>query len=167
VSEEKVSLRGDWERERQRRAEARFGYFSARTRLEPFDKDASGRLMITLDSGYSREGRQATWADRKSWALEEKVGALLRELEIRTAEDDPRRVEAERAAERRRRQWEAAMEKAKRSFLEAHRAQVLRRQADAWSEARELRAYLDALEEMYGDAPESAEWIALDPPLRR
>jgi hypothetical protein len=160
VSEEKVSVRGDWERERQRRAEHRFDYYASRTRLEPFDKDATGRLMITLDGGYSREGRQATWADRKSWALEEKLGELLRELEIRAAEDDHRRAEAERAAEERRRRWEAAMEKAKRSFLEAHRAQALRSQASAWNEARALRTYLDALEEAHGDAPESAEWIA-------
>jgi hypothetical protein len=52
------------------------------------------------------------------------------------------------------------MEKAKRSFLEAHRAQALRSQASAWNEARALRTYLDALEEAHGDAPESAEWIA-------
>ena len=52
------------------------------------------------------------------------------------------------------------MEKAKGSFLEAHRAQALRSQASAWNEAWALRTYLDALEESYGDAPESAEWIA-------
>lgn len=159
VSEEKVTLRGDWERERQRRAEDRFGYYS-RTRLEPFDKDATGRLMITLDSGYSREGRQATWADRKSWALEEKLGELLRELEVRAAEDDHRQAEREREAEERRRRWEAAMQAAKRSFLEEHRAQALRSQAGAWNEALALRTYLDALEATYGDARESAEWIA-------
>jgi hypothetical protein len=160
VSEEKVSLRGDWERERQRRAERQFDPYYSRTRLEPFDKDATGRLMITLDGGYSREGRQATWADRKSWALEEKLGELLRELEIRAAEDDHRQAEREREAEERRRRWEAAMGEAKRSFLEAHRAQALRSQASAWQEARALRAYLDALEETYGDAAESADWIA-------
>ena len=160
LSEEKVSLRGDWERERQRRAERRFDPYYSRTRLEPFDKDATGRLMITLDNGYSREGRQATWADRKSWTLEEKLGELLRELEIRAAEDDHRQAEREREAEERRRRWEAAMQEAKRTFLEEHRAQAVRSQASAWNEARALRMYLDALEEKYGEAPESAEWIA-------
>jgi hypothetical protein len=52
------------------------------------------------------------------------------------------------------------MQEAKRSFLEAHRAQALRSQSSAWNEARALRAYLDALEEKYSSAPESAEWIA-------
>lgn len=160
VLEEKVSLRGEWERERERRAERKFDPYYSRTRLEPFDKDATGRLMITLDSGYSREGRQATWADRKSWALEEKLGELLRELEIRAAEDDHRRAEREREADERRRRWEAAMQAAERSFLEEHRAQALRSQAGAWTEARALRSYLDVLEAAYGDAPASAEWIA-------
>jgi hypothetical protein len=159
VSEEKVSLRGDWERERQRRAERRFDPYYSRTRLEPFDKDATGRLMITLDSGYSREGRQATWADRKSWTLEEKLGELLRELEIRAAEDDHRQAERERQAEERRGRWEAAMQGARRSFIEAQRAQALRNQAAAWEEARALRTYLDALEDRYSEARESAEWI--------
>src|SRR5207247_2636092 len=42
VWEEKVSLRGDWERERRRRAENRFDYFYSPTPLKPFDKDATG-----------------------------------------------------------------------------------------------------------------------------
>ena len=110
VWEEKVSLRGDWERERKRRAEHRFDYFSSYTPLKPFDKDATGRLTITVDSGYSREGRPASWADRKSWSLEEKLGELLRELEIRAAEDDHRDALAQSAAEERQRQWELAAE---------------------------------------------------------
>ena len=126
VSEEKVSLRGDWERERRRRAEDRFNHFYSHTPLEPFDKDGTGRLTITVDSGYSREGRSASWADRKSWTLEDKLGELLRELEIRAAEDDHRDAEAQRAAEERQRRWELEMERAKERFHQAHLEKTLR-----------------------------------------
>jgi len=44
VWEEKVSVRGDWERERPHRAEHRFDYFRSYTPLKPFDRDATGRL---------------------------------------------------------------------------------------------------------------------------
>lgn len=160
VSEEKVSLRGDWERERRRRAQERYSYFYSHTRLEPFDKDATGRLTITLDSGYSREGRSANWADRKSWTLEEKLGELLGELEIRAAEDDHRDALAHRAAEERQRRWELEMERAKERFYQARLEKSLRAQMAAWREARVIRAYLAALEEKHSDDGDTAEWIA-------
>jgi hypothetical protein len=160
VWEEKVSLRGDWERERQRRAEHRFDYFYSHTPLKPFDKDATGRLTITLDSGYSREGRPASWADRKSWRLEEKLGELLCELEIRAAEDDYRDALAQRAAEERQRRWELEMKRAKERFHQAQLEKTLRTQMAAWQEARVVRAYLAALEEKHADGADAAEWIA-------
>jgi hypothetical protein len=173
--EEKVSLRGLWERERQRRAEDPYGYLHSRSALRRHDADATGRLTATLDSCYSREGRPASWADRKSWTLEEKLPDLLRELEIRAAEDDHREQEAKRAAEERRRHWEIAVERAKQRYAEAHRAKELRAQAAAWQEARAIREYLTALEETHGMSGAAAEWIAwirarvehLDPLRRR
>jgi hypothetical protein len=159
VSEEKVSLRGDWERERQRRAEHRFDYVYSYTPLKPFDRDATGRLTITVDSGYSREGRPARWADRKSWSLEEKLGELLRELEIRAAEDDHRDLVAQRAAEERQRNWELAMERAKERFHQAELAKTLHDQIAAWQEARVVRSYLAALEDQHGNDAGATEWI--------
>jgi hypothetical protein len=159
VWEEKVSLRGDWERERKRRAEHRFDYFYSYAPLKPFDKDATGRVTVTVDSGYSREGRPASWADRKSWTLEEKLGELLRELEIRAAEDDHRDLLAQRAAEERQRQWELAMERAKERFHQAQLEKTLREQMAAWQEARVVRSYLAAVEELHGEDAGATEWI--------
>ena len=91
---------------------------------------------------------------------EEKLPELLRELEIRAAEDDHRDAEAKRAAEERHRRWELEMDRATDRFHEAHLANVLRAQVTAWQEARAVREYLAMLEHRHGDSVESAEWIA-------
>jgi hypothetical protein len=157
ISEEKVRPRGAWEREARWRANARYG---GQGRLERYDAAATGRLKITVNGGYSREGRPASWADRKSWTLEEKLPDLLRELEVRAAEDDERDSRTRQEAEERQRRWEIAMERAKERFIEAHRGDALRAQVAAWQEANAIRAYLNALEEVHGDRPSAAEWIA-------
>jgi hypothetical protein len=146
VSEEKVSVRGYFER--------------SSVYLRPHDRDrydagATGRLQISID-GYSREGRPASWADRRSWTLEEKLGELLRELEVRAAEDDHRALERKRLADERRARWELAVASAKDQLREHRRAQVLRDQVAAWQQAEAMRGYLDVLQERWGEN----EWLA-------
>lgn len=92
--------------------------------------------------------------------MEEKLGELLRELEIRAAEDDHRDALAQRAAEERQRRWELEMERAKERFYEAHLENSLRAQVSAWQETGALREYLAALEEKHGHDGDAAEWIA-------
>lgn len=159
ASEEKVPLRGVWEDEQQWRKEQRY-YRQAGddTFAGRFDKNGTGRLTLALD-GYSRNSRQSSWGDRRSWTLEEKLPDILREIEVRAVEDDHRAEEERRKAEERQRQWELAMEQAKARFVESFRAKALRAHATAWQEANELRAYLAALEEAHGAEPEAGEWI--------
>jgi hypothetical protein len=159
VLEEKVANRGAFDAETEYRRSVPYRYLPPRTRTR-YDQDATGRLQISCEGYGRRGGRAATWADRNSWTLEDKLPELLRELEVRAAEDDHAELERQRAAQERQRQWELAMEKAKRRFLEHHRAQVLKSQIAAWQEARTIRDYLSLLEERHGNAPESAEWIA-------
>lgn len=157
VSEEGVVNRGSFDAETEYRRSVNYPqYLRPRTRAK-YDADATGRLQISCD-GYSREGRSVSWADRRSWTLEEKLPDLLQELEIRAAEDDHAALERQRQAEERQRQWELAMERAKQRFLEHHRAQVLLGQVADWHQAQKIREYLRALEERYGDSPESNEW---------
>jgi hypothetical protein len=159
ISEEGVANRGDFDAETDYRRSVTYPqYLRPRTRSR-YDADATGRLQITCD-GYSREGRPVSWADRRSWTLEEKLPELLQELEIRAAEDDQAAIIAQREAEERERRWELAMERAKQRFLEHHRAQVMQQQLAAWQEASRIREYLSLLEERHGTNPESAEWIA-------
>jgi hypothetical protein len=149
VSEDNVSTRSSFEDFPHSRAPGRVRY----------DSDATGRLQITADR-YGRSGRTGSWADRRSWTLEEKLPELIRELEVRAAEDDHRDAERKRAAEERTRQWEVAMNAAKERFREQHRAQALRTQVASWREANLIRGYLDALRDRYGGDAESAAWIA-------
>jgi hypothetical protein len=162
VSEEKVLLRGVWEERKPAQEQYRLQYplYSSHERMKPYDSEGTGRLSISLvASGHSREGRAATWSDRKSWRLEDKLPELFHELELRAVEDDHRAAEEKRKAEERQRQWELQMERARQRFLEAHRAKVLRAQIAARQEAQVMSAYLTELEAKHGAIPESAEWI--------
>ena len=116
-----------------------------------YDEEATGRLQISCD-GYSREGRPANWADRRSWTLEDKLPELLRELEVRAAEDDYEAIERKRHAEEREREWEMAMERAKQRLVEDHRVRVLADRVRAWQEAEAIRAYCEAVETRHGSS---------------
>lgn len=134
VSEEKVLLRGVWEERKRAQEQHRLQYplYSSHERMKPYDSAATGQLSISLlASGHSREGRAATWSDRKSWTLDDKLPELLQELELRAVEDDHHAAEEKRKAEERQRQWKLQMERARQRFLEAHRAKVLRAQIAA------------------------------------
>jgi hypothetical protein len=149
VSEEKVSTRSSFED---------FPYSRAPGRTR-YDSDATGRLQITSPT-YGRGGRPAIWADRRSWTLEEKLPDLLRELEVRAAEDDHRDAEAKRAADERQRQWELAMDAARTEFREQKLAEALRERVAAWRNAALAQDYLSDLEQRFGRSSESTEWIA-------
>jgi hypothetical protein len=161
--EEKVLLRGVWE-ERKRLDEEhrqRWPTYTHHERLRPYDADGTGLLTLSLvDAGYRREGRPASWSDRKSWSLEEKLPEVLLELERRAGEDARAAEEEHQRAVEAQRKWEADIERAKELFAEAHRANELRSQINARREAEAMRAYLAELEVAHGESAESAEWIA-------
>lgn len=125
-----------------------------------------GRLKIEIEGGYNRDHRAASWADRASWSLEDKLPDLMREVEIRSAEDEHKRLKAERKAAERARRWEAAMAAARLELIEAHRAAILEEQASRWEQARQLRDYITAMENFTEqiDDPDRREtavqWIA-------
>lgn len=107
----------------------------------------TGQLRITVEEGYSRDGRQAEFRDSKRASLEERLPEVLRELEIRAAEDAWRRQEEERKAQEKQRRWERAiMDHARRDFREARRAEVLRGQLADWQLGNDLDEYLAAMQ---------------------
>src|SRR3954452_22885648 len=77
--------------------------------LSEYEAGATGRLVLELVGTYTHDGRPISWADRKSWSLEQKLPELLRELEVRAAEREHQRLEAEREAVERERAWQVAM----------------------------------------------------------
>lgn len=120
------------------------GFRGQRPRIGDYEKGGTGRLSLTLVSGYSRRG--STWGDRKSWRLEEKLPALLRELDIRRAEAKERVREEQRKRVEREQAWEEAKAVAKQRLLEHLRTETLGEQLRRWTRARQIRAFCDAVE---------------------
>jgi hypothetical protein len=133
-------------------------------RPKPYDNGATGELNIeALGISY---GRQSSWGDRTRWSVEARLSHLMGELEIQAAEAEDRRLAKEREEAERQRQWEVAMENAKRRFIEDQRLEVLRRQVHAWEEAEAVRAYCDAVEARHGyeaisAVPGAQAWLSL------
>ncbi|WP_405978174.1 hypothetical protein [Streptomyces sp. NBC_00158] len=133
----------------------------------PLSEDPERARSLMLELPYSRSGRRNTWADRKRWRLEDVLGAVLREVEVRSGEDARRRIEEKRAEEDRKVRWRVAMDSAREQAILAQLAAVLCEQAKDWHQVNELSRYCDALERRLaasGDsvAPEtvsSRQWL--------
>jgi hypothetical protein len=101
--------RSNWEKQQLRSRPWTERDRPVRTRLGEYEANSTGSLCLELVSGWSQDGRSAKWADRKSWSLEEKLGEVLQEIEIRAAEAEERERERAREDERRQQEWEQAM----------------------------------------------------------
>lgn len=167
IWERGAGLRGPYEQQlkrwkHDREQPARLMQFVERPK--PYDSGATGELNIEALAGSY--GRQKSWGDRRRWKLEERLPHLLHELELQAVEAEERRLTLEREQAERQRQWEAAMERAKRQLIEDHRLEHLRNRVHAWQEAEAIRAYCDAVEARHGADtvtadPEAAQWLAL------
>lgn len=157
IVEKGVGQRGSWEQARQRQQEYRDRgeYRWIGDRIEPYDKHATGQLDIEFAGGRS-------WGDRKRWMLEDRLGDLLRTIETYAEAAEQRRLEQERAAAERQRQWEEAMRQATVRFIAHHHTELLHKRVRAWQEADAISAYCDAIEVRFG-----AEVIAADPEVSR
>ncbi|MFJ7266454.1 hypothetical protein ACIQV3_07240 [Streptomyces sp. NPDC099050] len=112
----------------------------------PQSVDPERAHSLTIELPRSRSGRQGRWADRKRWRLEDVLGVILREVEVRAGEGAQRRIDEERAQGDRKIRWQAAVNSAREQAIQAQLATVLRGQAKDWHEARALSQYCDALE---------------------
>jgi hypothetical protein len=101
----------------------------------------SGRLVLRLLHEY----RQASWADRTRWRLEDRLGHALEHIELLARDAEDRRREARVDALERRGIWDAAMAAAREQFIEAFNRRRMEAQLTAWDKARGLRAYADRL----------------------
>lgn len=175
LHEEGLGSRSYWERENSRKVATSTGHYSAWNRpVSDYEANATGRLTIELVDFHPSNHRVARWSDRRSWRLDDKLGEVLWEIEVRSAEVRTARQDAEREAVEREARWEAAMHQAKIDLIEHRRAECLRTEVGAWVEARQIRDYCTTMLERFPTEPgtlEWAEWAArfadrLDP-LRR
>jgi hypothetical protein len=175
LREGKVRLRGRWEQEveHHRNVDPDSPWWRDREIPGgPYDANADGKLDLELFCGkrYAYGDRQSRWGDRQRWSLEDRLTDVVLEIETRAAEATRRdEEEREAAAEAKRRAEEEArqrevdfkvhLKEAWRRLFEARRAKELRSQASAWSEAKALGAYCDAVEAAHGDDPEARRWL--------
>lgn len=122
--------------------------------------ERAARLVVELDHGLtSRPGR---WRDRKSGTLEDSLGVILGEIEVRAVHDAQRRASEERARAERQIHWQAAMEEAREQAVQDQLAEELREEAGRWREAAVLSQYCDAMERCFGELGGGADELALD-----
>ncbi|MGY1502638.1 hypothetical protein ACW4TU_39665 [Streptomyces sp. QTS52] len=125
--------------------------------------ERSARLVVELDHGRSgQSGRPVRWRDRKDRVLEDALGLILGEIEVRVLEDAQRRKDEERAAAERAVCWRAAVEKAKERAVRDQLAEVLREEAERWREAAVLGEYCTALERRLGELGGAMDEAVLD-----
>jgi hypothetical protein len=118
-----------------------------------YDHKPNDQLRIEIDSRW--DGRRHARRDGTRGSLESKLPALLDEVAARHFNAAERRkIEEQEQAERERRR-QIAIDRAKILLRESHRAQVLSRQVAQWREARGLREYVVAMEQVIEAMPES------------
>lgn len=124
--------------------------------LPKWDYVPTGRLGIRIDSkGGTFWGD--SWTDRDDRPLDDALAQILQELELRHDAAVDRRLEEERRRLERKRQGEAAREKAIQQLTDSHRADILSNQIARAEEVATIRAYTSQLQqhaerELEGDA---------------
>ena len=121
-------------------------------RIPKFDEAPSRRLTLLLING--REYGQSRWSDSNRRQLEDSLGDVLREIEMRAVDRETERLAAIERAAQRERQWQMAMTLATNELHEHRRGERLLDEASRWRQAIELNEYLDAMREAIAAAPE-------------
>ncbi len=121
-------------------------------RLYAFSGLRATNRIATPAADHQQCGRRA-----RACQLEDLLPQILQEVELCAAFADEQPLEAEFQRAQRQRRWEAAIEAAKQQLREAHRADILMRQADDWACAIGLDRYLDALEVTIDATPTAEE----------
>jgi len=138
----------------------RYGYSYA----PKYDYSASGRLHLEIDSHY--RGRRQKWADRKRWTIDEKLGQIIDEIEIRGQLEREDRLERERKEAERQERVDRAVAEATALYQEDYRKQVLLDDMARWREANLQREYLRAMAAKIeaiqdaGERRQAQDWLA-------
>jgi len=128
-----------------------------------YDHAPNDFLRLELNSTW--DGSRHSWSDGKRGPLEQKLDAVVAEIERRQLVAAERRLQRAVAEAERCRLEQNALERAEGMYVEAHRAEVLADQVSAWQYSNQLRQYIAAMRQAVDDIEESperdeaAEWI--------
>jgi hypothetical protein len=113
----------------------------------PWDYEPSGMLALTIEESTMTPIRK-TWADGRRCRVEDLLNKALAGMVV--VAEALKRDRLER--ERRQREWEEAerrrREEERRRFEEEQRRRELRQHAEQWAVSQQLRAFLDAAEQL-------------------
>ncbi|MFT7840698.1 hypothetical protein Q5530_31535 [Saccharothrix sp. BKS2] len=112
--------------------------------IPKYDYTPSHRLRIEIPGRH--EYYRSAWSDGTGIHLDDHLPEILRELEHRA--DGAHRAEQEEQERRHLQeiQRQQRLARAKVMLVESHRADTLHKQLDAWTRARQLDVYLDAMQ---------------------
>lgn len=120
-------------------------------------------LRFEIDG--SRRRNQDTWTDAAGTPLEDQLGALMTRIEEHAAEQVNRQAEELRQLQEQRRRWDAAKVTAHRDYIEDHLRATIADRVEAGHEARDMRAYSEAIADHAAelsarDRRRALEWAA-------
>lgn len=110
-----------------------------------YDYTPNEYLRIELERTW--DGTQRSWSEGPRGPIDRKLPAVLEEITRRHERSKQRRLQADAERLEHERQWHVAHERAKVLLQVHHRAEVLCEQANDWSRAGQLRAYVEAMRE--------------------
>ena len=113
------------------------------TSIPKYDYKPSERLKVTLAKWP--EYQQSSWADRLRSQLEEKLPAILAEIEIRAHLFELQRLAEEEKQRQRELEMQRRIAVARVKFTEAFRVSVLDTQLRDWKKASQLNEYIAAM----------------------
>jgi hypothetical protein len=143
-----------WKREKESRSRTHYyGKDKEREPMPGYEDGATGMLCLEF-VGYSRSQRPSSWADSKKSALEARLAEVLLEVEERAQDAEDRQREADRAALKKREQWERAKAQATTNYIRAFRAKALGDDVASWQRSVQIREFCDAAEAKFGSQPD-------------
>lgn len=125
------------------------------TRISEYDCAPSARLKFELPGPH--EQRQSIWSDTGKSQLETRLAQILQEMEMRSVAAERAAIAAEERRKQAQLQEEARIARVKIEQREKNRAEILQAQATAWRTARQLEAYLAAMEAKIGQLADASQ----------
>ncbi|WFR66611.1 hypothetical protein P9139_17965 [Curtobacterium flaccumfaciens] len=123
----------------------------------------TGRLELRVDRpGFGFDTASKKYPDTTTLSVEKRIGEVFRYIEVARRESVAVKQRAQEAADQKKRDWEAAMSRARTRFRASQEEALLLKQIDLWHRQSEVTAFLAKLGRRSDESdPLTAEWLAI------
>jgi hypothetical protein len=157
VTEVGLGSRANWE---QQTSSWAYRQDNPRATISDYEARGTGQLKVEIVSYNRGPSRQAKWTDGRRGSVDERLGEILHEIELRASDRRQRQEAAIAEHQRELAAWKAAVDSAEERARDAMRAEALDDQVRRWAAATQIRAYCAAMEQRHGNEPETASWVS-------